>query len=513
MIQRILAFLAVCTALGAALPAHAEPADIAAAARGVVRIVLVRTTEDGTEMVGHGSGLAVTGSTVLTNAHVVAPLAEDENLIALIVPSQGKRGWGAKVRAYSPRNDLALLSLVGGGSLPALAFSNDAVPDGSQVFAVGYPGNVDMAQGLSADDMIMPMAAVKTEGTVSAGRSSKSFDTILHTAPLASGNSGGPLLDACGRVIGVNSFATMAERSEADFFFAVSMREISRFLKEQGITPRATALPCRSMADLDRTEAQRLAAEREQADAASRLTAEQKAALAAKSQRRAELDVISQRENRMALAGLALLLALSAAGAGAWFGQQNRARDRNIAFATAGVLLVAAGVAWFSRPPLSEIEDRAAELSDAEAASDAPAPAKALAGALNCVIDPARSRVTVSDTADVPIDWQADGCVNRRTQYGKDAEGWARVLVPNGEDTVTVARFDPATGTYATARYLLDADTMAKARAARGKVRPPVCGAGQDAADALGAAQAGVIALLPQNPNERLVYKCSKASG
>lgn len=512
MIQRLLVLFAVLAAAVNVSAVRAEPADIAAAARGVVRIVLVRQTDDGTQMVGHGSGLAVTGNTVLTNAHVVAPLADDENLIALVVPSQGKRGWGAKVRAYSPRNDLALLTLVGGGNLPSLAFSSDAVPDGSQVFAVGYPGNVDMAQGLSADDMIMPMAAVKTEGTVSGGRSSKSFDTILHTAPLASGNSGGPLLDSCGRVVGVNSFSTMAESSEADFFFAVSMREISRFLKDQGITPRSTGMPCRSMADLDRSEAERLAAERQQADTASRLTAEQKSSRAAKAQRQAELAVISERENRMALAGLATLLALSAAVAGAWFAQQGRTRDRNIAFAATGLLLVAAGIAWFSRPPMSEIEDRAEEISEAATPSEAAAPVAAPSGALTCVIDPARSRVTVSDTADVPLDWQADGCVNKRTQYGKDANGWARVLVPNSEDTVTVARFDPASGTYATARYLLDGETMDKARAARGKVRPPQCGAGPDAAQAFGAAQADVIALLPPAPNERLVYRCRPAS-
>ena len=113
----------------------------------------------------------------------------------------------------------------------------------------------------------------------------------------------------------------------------------------------------------------------------------------------------------------------------------------------------------------------------------------------------------------MPVDWQPDGCVNKRTQYGRDTTGWARVLVPNGEDTVTVARFDPATGTYATARYLLDADTMARARAARGKVSPPQCGAPASAVEALGSAQADIIALLPQTPNERLVYHCSQAAG
>jgi len=147
----------------------------------------------------------------------------------------------------------------------------------------------------------------------------------------------------------------------------------------------------------------------------------------------------------------------------------------------------------------------------------APAPEAGATGAaagegqLTCVFNPQRSRVTVSDTTDVPLAWRGDGCVNGRTQYGLGGDGWSRMLVPQGEDTVTIAAYDPATKTYRQDRYLLDFDTMAKVRAERAKYPAPACGAGEGAARQLGDAQGAARALLPPAPNERLVYDCHAA--
>lgn len=506
LLRLILGLVALLLAQGLA----AEPTDITAAARGVVRIVLVKLDKNDAELIGHGSGFAVTPDRIITNAHVVAPLASDANMVALVIPPQGKRGYTAKVAAYSPRNDLAMLRIVD-GTVPQLTLSPMPVSDGSQVYAVGYPGSVDLAQGLDAVDTILPAPPVKTVGTVTTGRSSKSFDTILHTAPLGPGNSGGPLLDQCGRVVGVNSFSTVSDGGQPDFFFAVSMRELTRFLHDNDIQPRLNTQPCQSMADFERSEADRQAADQARADAAARTAADQHNAAISAATRQAELEVISSRDNRMALAGLALLGSIVAGGASLWFTQQGRPRERKAAVIGAAVLVVAAGIAWFSRPALSQIDTRAQEIVDA--ANKAPvalASAGPVAGRFICTLDAQRSRVTVSDMSDVPIDWSAGGCVNGRTQYGLGNSGWSRILVPNTEDTVSVAAFDPATRTYQTMRYLLDAATMAQARDARGRIIPPACGADDAAVRKFGQEQDAIAALLPTEPNEKLVYKCSE---
>jgi len=511
--RRLFALLACLLAL-VPLRAGADPSDIAAASRSVVRVVLISRSGEGVSLIGHGSGFAVAPDLVVTNAHVVAPLAEDPNMRAGIVPSQGKSGYFAKVVAYSARNDLALLRLVEKGSLVPATLFTGAVTDGEDVYAVGYPGNVDQAQGLNPADLMSPTVPVKTRGAVSAGRSSKGFETILHTAPIGSGNSGGPLLDACGRVIGANSFGTTSDTAaDSEFYFAISMREIMRFLTNAGINARATAEPCRSLAELDAAERERQAGARALSEEQQRaVEAKQSAALQAAT-RQAEMEVIASRENHLALAGLSLMLALASGAAAIWLGPQRRPRERKAAIVGAAVLLAIAPLAWFTRPSIAGIDDRAKDIvaeASASAAPKADAPPVQEA-AYTCVFNPQRSRVTVSETADVPLTWKGDGCVNGRTQYGLGAEGWTKVLAPGSEDAVTIAAFDPATHTYRQDRYLLDMETMTKVRAERGKYPAPACGAGEGEARKLGDAQAALRALLPAQPNERMIYDCHPA--
>ena len=89
---RILSLLALllCT-LTLALPdrAMADPADINAAARGVVRVLIL--SQDGDEIIplSHGSGFAVSPTAIVTNAHVVREAATDKNLRIGIVPANG----------------------------------------------------------------------------------------------------------------------------------------------------------------------------------------------------------------------------------------------------------------------------------------------------------------------------------------------------------------------------------------------------------------------------------------
>ncbi|HUQ12974.1 MAG TPA: serine protease [Novosphingobium sp.] len=492
----------------AVAPARADPGDIAAASRGVVRVVLVANDGDSVEYVGHGSGFAVSPTLIVTNAHVVEPLREDETMIVGVVPSEGATGHLAKLVAYSPRNDLALLRIVDNGRVPPLTLFPGAVEDGAEVFAVGYPGNVDLAQGLSLAEIVEPQSAVKTRGYISSGRSSRQFETLLHTAPVGSGNSGGPLLDACGRVIGVNSFGTVSEGADSEFYFAVSLREVTSFLREAGVTPHLGAMPCRSLADLDAAERTRLAGEAAQSDAQARSQAAASERARTTATRRAEFEVIAERENGLALAALLLVTALAAGGAVLVFEQRGNRRNALIAGGLATALLLVATIAWLSRPSLDAIDERAASALAAEEPTETRKSDSDGAGAMVCVVDPARSRATVSDVADVELDWSADGCVNGRTQYGLSGNGWSRILVPNEEATVSVNTYDPATRTYKAERFLLSLEAMTAARGARAKYEAPACGIGEDAARALGASQDAIRAVLPPRPNERLVYKC-----
>jgi len=170
--------------------------------------------------------------------------------------------------------------------------------------------------------------------------------------------------------------------------------------------------------------------------------------------------------------------------------------------------VLGAAILFVTRP------DAHAEIAE-EAAKTTGTTAPTLAqGNLLCTIRPDRSRITVSATTDVPISIGKGGCVNGRTQYTQGADDrWQRILVPNEEATVTVASIDSAGRDYRVERYLLDAETMTKARETRAAITLKSCTANSDELAGLAAQQDAIRSALPASPNERLVYRCQPASG
>ncbi|AOL95323.1 S1 family peptidase [Porphyrobacter sp. LM 6] len=516
MLRRLIALVLIVLALPSA-PAAADPGDVEAAARGVVRVVIIGEDGGDPAPISHGTGFAVSPTRIVTNAHVVTEALQDDTLRIGIVPSEGDGGAFARVIAVSPRNDLALLEIARGSlRLPPLALASGVSGNLGEVSAVGYPMNVDLAQGLGINDIFRAQPPVKSRGFLSGERPSRQFDTILHTAPIARGNSGGPLLDPCGRVIGVNSFSADSASGDAEFYFAVSLRELLPFLRSNGVEPVTNALPCRSIDELNAEERQRLEAEQSAARQRMAERAESLREVRETARLKAQMDVLGERENAMALALIALLGAVGGAYAAAvWRGDRQRRKHAGIAAALAGISLLAAILLWVTRPGLDAIEDRvAAAVAEAEGraapgSTDSANPSLAAEGALICTLVPERSRVTSARTDDVAFEWTADGCVNGRTQYGLGQGGeWQRVFAAQDDAAVAVNTYDPETRTLRTDRYLLGQTALSAAREARAAYTPPSCGV-SDGARTLGEQQSALIAGLPDRPNERLVYSCS----
>jgi serine protease Do len=129
-----------------------------------------------------------------------------------------------------------------------------------------------------------------------------------------------------------------------------------------------------------------------------------------------------------------------------------------------------------------------------------------------CVIQPDRSRVTVSDTADVLFEWQPSGCINGRTQYVDNAGTWSRSFVPNSDAQVSHVSFTPDRKTYRIERYLLGLDAMTKARDARQRYDVKTCSTDTAARDKIDNMNKAVREVLPLTPNELLVFNCTDAT-
>jgi putative serine protease PepD len=160
-----------------------------------------------------GTGFVVDEEgTIVTNAHVVG----DADGVQVRFGDDGRR-LDAEVLGRDPSSDLAVLRVSPGeaGPLRALPLADSGgVRVGDPVVAIGHPFGLDRTA---------------TAGIVSGvGREIRApngfqIDEVIQTdAPINPGNSGGPLLDARGRVIGVNSqIATSGNRGNVGVGFAV----------------------------------------------------------------------------------------------------------------------------------------------------------------------------------------------------------------------------------------------------------------------------------------------------
>ena len=491
-------------ALVVAGPAGAD--DISVAGRSVVRVVVIAFEEGEVVDFGHGSGFAVAGNRIVTNAHVVALAAQYPDNVAIgIVPSEGSQSYRARLVAIDPARDLALLQLEQGSVTPIPLFTGQ-LDDGAPVAALGYPGNVDLATAQSADDYINPLPPTRSVGIFSNVRNINGIVTLLHTADIARGHSGGPLLDQCGRVLGVNTLITRAEDGDSTFAFAVSNRELTAFLREANQNFASVGSECISMADRLSRDRDRLTAE-ERARLAS-MTAQERAAEQA---RALELIAIEERsDNRIGLSALALALSLIAFGVAGILWIKNRTREAIPVAVGAALLLVGSVILFFTRPSLAAAYAEPAESGESKAAD---ASADRFAGRNLCTLVPDRSRVTVSAAEDVQLDWAPNGCVNGRTQYARNGESWTRILVPSEEQAVSVLEFRPAAGEYVVTRYLLNGQAMEQVRALRRDVDVKTCTNDPEARTILADQLRDINAILPRVPNERLVYACRNQPG
>jgi hypothetical protein len=491
--------------LGIGGPAHAD--DISATGRGVVRVVTIAMVGDEVVGFGHGSGFVVAPNRIVTNAHVVE-LAKryPDNVVIGVVPSEGSKSYEGKVIAFDAARDLALIEFTG-TRLPTVALYTGPVDEGAPVIALGYPGNVDLATAKSATDYIHPLSPIRSEGSFSGRRMMSGVQVLLHTANIARGNSGGPLLDPCGRVIGVNSAITRGEEGDSSFGFAISDTELTTFLQAAKQSFPAVGTPCTSILDRIKQDSEADAKATAEAEAAKRDAAAKAQVAHEEALAKARSDAELHRENIMALAAVLLVAGALAIGGAGLLEVRRRRREAIWVASGGGVLLIAAAVVFFTRPNGEVVLPPDALPTQAPAVTSTAALGKML-----CTVVPDKSRVVSSPTSDVAIDWGNAGCMNTRTQYAENGSKWDRVLVPAEDQTVSVLEFDPATRTYVNMRYFLTADQMAAVREIRSQVTLKACSTDESARTALSTQQSAIRAALPAYPNEKIVYACRAAN-
>ncbi len=217
-----------------------------------------RTTD---QAVSFGTGFLVSGRRfVVTNNHVVNSDRTVNNQVQRAASTQYGIAFLrnrqavvviARLVATLPDKDLALLEA--SEDLPGspVTLGDFDTSRDTDVEAVGFPGIADFAFRVSQGGSMQLVNAEILEPIKTQGRVQRFFEVkdgriggaprpitaqvLLHTAAISGGNSGGPLYNKCGQMIGVNTFSSFTTEGSgaAQFSHSIAAKEVVRFLAAQ----------------------------------------------------------------------------------------------------------------------------------------------------------------------------------------------------------------------------------------------------------------------------------------
>ncbi|MDK2948949.1 MAG: serine protease Do [Patescibacteria group bacterium] len=187
--------------------------------------IIPRLEQKGTErqQVGAGTGFIVSGDgLILTNKHVVSDVDAE-----YVVVMNDNKEYNAKVLARDPVQDLAIMKIEGGNDFKPLQFGSvEDVQIGQTAIAIGN------ALGRFQNTVSVGVISGLGRTIVATGSdfSTERLEDIIQTdAAINKGNSGGPLINLKGEVIGINTAVSMEGQNIG---FAISIDKAKRSLEQ-----------------------------------------------------------------------------------------------------------------------------------------------------------------------------------------------------------------------------------------------------------------------------------------
>jgi S1-C subfamily serine protease len=193
--------------------------DVQRAAAEVVRIRSTNRCHQGVE----GSGFVYAPDRVMTNAHVVAGVSSP------VVDIRGS-SVPAHVVYYNPDIDVAVLS-VPTGTVQPLRFASAAAGDGVAILGFPQNGPYDVQVGRVRADQRLRSPDIYGSGTVIR-------DVLSLRGLIRPGNSGGPVVDSAGHVVGVVFAASV---TNSDTGYALSSHQVAQAAASGRIASRAVS--------------------------------------------------------------------------------------------------------------------------------------------------------------------------------------------------------------------------------------------------------------------------------
>jgi S1-C subfamily serine protease len=219
-------------------PTLAAPSEKALSNRELVAMLNEATAmvlSDG----GSATGFFIAPDLLVTNRHAVEGSSRD---IYVTSKSLGRVHRGVVLAISDDRGngaaDFALVRVEGAPARRKLAFSTEIEPL-MPVVASGYPGLTIVHdagfRALLGGDITAAPELVLNRGEIQAlQRSPQGLRVIAHSGRLLHGNSGGPLVDGCGRVVGINTYIAVDAEHAGHVSYAIAAEELVPFLAAHG---------------------------------------------------------------------------------------------------------------------------------------------------------------------------------------------------------------------------------------------------------------------------------------
>lgn len=207
------------------------PATIADRMEQATVLVLAEGRE-GTRM---GTGFFIAPGIILTNEHVVG--SAPQKIWAINKATKGVVPATLVVASSAKGQDYAVLRVTPIAGLEPLVFA-PTVQRTERVSAWGFPnavtGDDPQFQALVRGQGNTSPEVVYTDGAVSVILN-RQPPLVVHTATVSQGNSGGPLVNAQGQVVGINTYIRLDEESYRQSSLAIMSPDVMHFLQSKNI--------------------------------------------------------------------------------------------------------------------------------------------------------------------------------------------------------------------------------------------------------------------------------------
>lgn len=191
-------------------------------------VLKIRGVAPSCQKVLEGSGFVVAPNRVMSNAHVVAGSE------SVTVESEGQ-SYDATVVSYDPEADISILDVPNLPALP-LGFDSREAATGTDAIVMGYPGGGEFTATPARIREVIQLNGPDIYQTATVNR-----EVYTVRGSVRQGNSGGPLINRDGRVLGVVFGAAV---DDADTGFVLTADEVAKQMAKVGSTAKVPTGKC-----------------------------------------------------------------------------------------------------------------------------------------------------------------------------------------------------------------------------------------------------------------------------